>query len=321
MNPEVSAFAPATVANIACGFDVLAFAFDGPGDTVTLRPRADDRMVLLSVEGDDGGLPREVERNTAGIALLRLRRYLRSSRPQLLGPAAGLDIELRKGMPSSSGLGSSAASPAAALTAANALWGAGLTPRELLPFAIQAEEVACGTPLADNAGASLLGGIVLVRSYDPLDVVSLPVPDRLWCAVVHPDLQLDTARARRVLSPEIPLAEAVKQWGNVAGLVAGLASSDYALIGRSLQDHVAEPRRMGLVPGFPEAKKAALNAGALGCSLSGSGPSLFALAQGPEAAHRSASAVAEAFRQKGIGSQSWVSRIRLGGAQVLEEMQ
>ena len=236
---QVSVFAPATVANVASGFDVLGFALEHPGDAVTLV-RTERREVMVSaIDGDGGKLPRDPAKNTAAVAV--------SGFLAKVGFPFGVDIRLKKMMPLSSGLGSSAASAVAAVFGANVLAGSPLSRQELLPFTMAAEKVACGTAHADNVAPSLLGGFVLVRSYDPLDVVQLPVPPGLSCAVTHPHTEVRTEDARAILKKEIRLADAVRQWGNLAALVAALYNGDLKLLGRSLQDVVAEP---GLAVGY-----------------------------------------------------------------------
>ena len=216
-------------------------------------------------------------------------------------------------MPLSSGLGSSAASAVAAVTAANILAGRPLAQRDLLPFTIEAERVACGSAHADNVAPSLLGGFVLIRSYVPLDIVQLPVPRGLSCAVVHPHAELRTEDARRVMKKQIPLSDAIRQWGNLAALVAALYNGDLQLLGRSLQDVVAEPARSLLIPGFAGVKAAAMAAGALGCSISGSGPSVFALCATSEASSRAGAAMVAAFRTAGLESDLYVSAVNTKG--------
>jgi len=229
-----------------------------------------------------------------------------------------VEISLEKRMPLSSGLGSSAASAVAAVFAANILAGRPLPPRELLPFTMEAERAACGSAHADNVAPSLLGGFVLIRSYEPLDVVQLPVPAGLCCAVAHPHTELRTEDARKILKKEVRLADAIRQWGNLAALVAALYNGDLSLLGRSLQDVVAEPARSLLIPGFDAVKSAALAAGALGCSISGSGPSVFALCASTEDSARAGTAMVAAFREAGLESDLYLSAVNTKGPVVLE---
>lgn len=306
---SVTVFAPATVANVASGFDVLGFALEQPGDSVTLTRTGQARVTVTAVTGDDGRLPRDPEKNTAAVAA---GAFLRAR-----GMPFGVDISLDKKMPLASGLGSSAASAVAAVVAANLLAGSPLQPEELLPFTMAAEKAACGSAHADNVAPSLLGGFVLVRSYQPLDVVRLPVPPGLACAVVHPHTEVRTEDARRIMKKEIRLADAIRQWGNLAALVAALYRGDLPLLGRSLQDVVAEPVRSVLIPGFPAVKAAALAAGALGCSISGSGPSVFALCDSLARAGSVAEAMRAAFQAAGLDSDVFVSLVNAKGPEVL----
>jgi homoserine kinase len=307
----VEVFAPATVANVASGFDVLGFALEQPGDRVRATWSELPGVRLESVEGDGGRLPRDPQRNTAAVAASRLL--------EALGHPFGVDLRLDKGMPLSSGLGSSAASAVAAVWAVNLLAGRPLEPEALLPFTMGAEQVACGTAHADNVAPSLLGGFVLIRSNEPVDIVRLPVPSGLSAAVVHPHTEIRTEDARRILKKELRLADAVRQWGNLAALVAALYEGDLGLLSRSLQDVVAEPRRGLLIPGFDAVKAAALDSGALGCSISGSGPSLFALCASLERARHVGEAMQAEFARTGLDSDLFFSPINLQGPSVVEE--
>jgi homoserine kinase len=305
----VKAFAPATVANVSCGFDIFGFAVEHPGDEVTLILTKQPGVVIKKIEGDRGRLPLAAEKNTAGVAVLAFLKEIDSD--------AGVEITLQKNLPLGSGMGSSAASAVAALVAINHLMGNPLSKKELLPFAIEAERVACGSAHADNAAPSLLGGFVLVRGYDPLDVVSIPTPENLFCTLVHPHLELKTEDSRQVLRSTISLKDAITQWGNIAGLVAGLMKPDYGLIGRSLRDVVAEPVRALLIPGFDEMKAKAADAGALGCGISGSGPTIFALCTERELANRAGKIIQQEFQKYKLESEVYVSRINGTGAKVI----
>jgi homoserine kinase len=308
---RIRVFAPATVANVASGFDVLGFALETPGDTVLLVRTADKRIRIASITGDGGRLSTDPRRNTSAVAVAGFL--------DRIGNPFGVEITLDKKMPLSSGLGSSAASAVAAVAAANLLAGEPLSLRDLLPFTMEAERVACGSAHADNVAPALLGGFVLIRSYDPLDLVQLPVPAGLSCAVVHPHTELRTEDARRVLKKEIRLSDAIRQWGNLAALVAALYNGDLQLLGRSLQDVVAEPARSFLIPGFSAVKAAAREAGALGCSISGSGPSVFALCASPEVSARAGQAMSEAFRTAGLASDLYLSAVNPHGPVVVSE--
>jgi homoserine kinase len=257
---EISAFAPASVTNVSCGFDILGFAIDYPGDEVILRVTDEPGLKIVKITGDEGRLPLAPEKNTAGLSLLSLMNHLKFP--------FGIEMELHKKMALGSGLGSSAASAVASVFAFNELLGAPLNRKELLYFALEGEKLTCGgTPHADNVAACLFGGFIIVRSLSPLDVVNVETPENLFCTIIHPHIEINTADTRKILRKQILLSDAVKQWGNVAGLVAGLMQKDYQLIGRSLQDVIIEPIRSILIPGFNEVKAAAIKAGALGCSL------------------------------------------------------
>jgi homoserine kinase len=269
---SVKAFAPATVANVGCGFDVLGFAIYGPGDCVTATLSDEPGVRITSITGEDGKLPLAAEKNTAGLAVLALLK-------QLNRPGTGVELAIEKKMPLGSGLGSSAASSAAAVSAVNRLLGEPFSTDELLPFAVQGELAASGTPHADNVAAALFGGFVLVKTHQPPDVIPLPTPPKLHCTIIHPHIEIETKQSRLILKKEIQLQKAITQWANMGALVAGLYREDYDLIGRSLHDEIIEPVRSVLIPGFSRMKQAALDAGALGCSISGSGPSLFALSR------------------------------------------
>jgi homoserine kinase len=306
---SIRVYAPATVANVACGFDIFGFAVNHPGDEVVLTKSATPGIRIKEITGDDGRLPKEVSKNTAGIAIIKYLEHI--------GQAdQGFELSLHKDMPLGSGLGSSAASAVAGVFAANELMGKPLSQKELLPFAMEGERVACGSAHADNVGPSLLGGFVIIRSYDPLDIIQIPTPSDLYASIVHPQIEVNTKDARRILEREITLHKTITQMGNVAGLVAGLLLPDYALIGRSLVDVIIEPARAILIPQFNVVKEAALAAGALGCSISGSGPSLFALSKGKETAERVAAAMAAGFNQVGIGTEEYVSEINQQGPMI-----
>jgi homoserine kinase len=306
---SIKAFAPATVANVSCGFDVFGFAVEQPGDEVDLTLVKKPGVFIKKIEGDGGRLPLEAEKNTAGVAVLALLKALDRSE--------GVEIILHKNLPLGSGMGSSAASAVAALVGVNHLLGEPLLRKELLPFAMEAERVACGAAHADNVAPSLLGGFVLIRGYEPLDVVTIPTPENLFCTLVHPHLELKTEDSRQVLRSSISLKDAITQWGNIAGLVAGLMKPDFGLIGRSLKDVIAEPIRSLLIPGFDIIKTKAVEAGALGCGISGSGPTIFALCTELELAKRTGKVIEAEFRKFKLESEIYVSKINTKGAKVI----
>lgn len=306
----VRAFAPATVANVSCGFDVFGFAVEEPGDEVILTFTEGTGVRIKKIEGDGGRLPLEAEKNTAGVAVLAFLKAIKSDQ--------GVEIILKKNLPLGSGMGSSAASSVAALVGINHLLGEPFLRSDLLPFAMEAERIACGSAHADNVAPSLMGGFVLIRGYDPLDVVSIPTPENLYCTLIHPHLELNTQDSRKVLRVNITLKDAVTQWGNIAGLVAGLMKPDYGLISRSLKDVIAEPVRSMLIPGFDIIKQKAVENGALGSGISGSGPTIFALSTEEETAHLVGKAIGYEFEKFRLNSEVFISRINPLGARILE---
>jgi homoserine kinase len=306
----IKAFAPATVANVSCGFDVFGFAVHTPGDEVEVTLTDSKSVVITSITGDNGLLPLDASKNTVGVAVQELLKSINSP--------YGADLILHKNLPLGSGMGSSAASAVAALVAVNHALGNPLSRKELLPFAVEAERIACGSAHADNVAPCLIGGFVLIRNQQALDVIEIPVPKELVCVLVHPHIEIKTRDARQVMKTMIPLKDATMQWGNTAALVAGLMKEDYALIGRSLHDVVAEPARSQLIPSYDVAKTAAINAGALGCGISGSGPTLFALCKGEDIARKIAEAIQGIFSSIGLRSEYYISSINIEGAKIIE---
>lgn len=307
---SIRVFAPATVANVVCGFDTLGFAVDQPGDEVMMRSNDSGAVRITAITGDNGKLSREAKENTAGVAVLAL---LEKTEEHI-----GFDIELNKQMPFGSGLGSSAASAVAAVYAANKLLKSPLDKTTLLDCAIRSEEMASGSPHADNVAPSLYGGFVLIRPGTPPDIVRLTYPSPLFATIVHPHIKISTKNAREILRQHITLADASKHWANVAGLVAGLLQKDYDLIGRSMVDNIIEPTRSLLIPGFKEVRKAALDNGAIGAGISGSGPSLFALSNDAKKADDIGVAMQTHFQELEIGSTRFVSGINTNGPQILD---
>jgi homoserine kinase len=312
----VSVFAPATVANVGSAFDVLGFAIAEPGDTVTAKLSPTPGVTITKISGDDGRLPQEADRNTAGVSVLALLKHLSQKDANRFG-SVGVELDLSKGLPIGSGLGSSSASTVAAVLAVHELLDSPLTRQELLPFAMEGERIACGAAHADNVAPALLGGFVLIRSYAPLDVVLLPAPSAAWTTVLSPELELKTQDARKVLKKNVSLESAISQWGNVAALVAGIYKNDVRLMGRALEDKIVEPERALLIPGYNDAKRAALESGAAGCSISGSGPSVFAFAESQTSATTIGEAMKSAFAAIGVASKFYVSQVNSQGATVL----
>ena len=308
---SVTAFAPTTVSNVACGFDVLGFALHEPGDTVTAAFTSGTGVRIDDIVGDHGRLPRDAAKNTAGIAAQALL--------DRAGERRGVTLTIRKGLPLSSGLGGSAASAVAATVAVNALVGAGASLETLMACAFEGERVGAGSAHGDNIAPAVYGGFVLVRVPNPPDVVRLPIPPGLTAVVVHPDLEIETARARALVGTQVPLADAIRQWANLGAFVDALHRADFDLLSRALEDTIAEPRRAALVPGLAAIKQAAADAGALGCSLSGSGPSLFALCRSAVVADQVARAMTAAVAQHigGAAPESFVSPIAPQGARIV----
>jgi len=307
----IKAFAPATVANVSCGFDIFGFAIEEPGDVVEIWRRDEPGIVIKDIFGDEGRLPRNPEKNAVTGVMIHLLKHLGIT-------DFGCEVTLHKNMPLGSGMGSSAASAVAGVVAINELLDCPLTRTELLPFAMEGERIASGSAHADNVGPALLGGFVIIRSYNPLDVFSIPVPKDLYCTLVHPDIEINTKDARYILRDEVSLKNTISQMGNVAGLVAGLMKEDYDLISRSMVDVIIEPVRSILIPDFDKVKQAALDNGALGCSISGSGPSMFALSRGTENAKKVGEVMKTTFLEAGIESSTHVSLINQGGPLIME---
>ena len=307
----VRVFAPASVSNLGCGFDIFGLALESPGDEVIVGAAKGTGIVSVAVSGDGGRVPTDPARNAAALAVDGVLERLRSR--------AGVAIEVRKGIPLASGLGGSAASAVAGAVAANALLGGNLDRTELLQCAMIGERKGSGADHADNAAPSLAGGFVLVLPGRPPKMVALPTPRDMLVAVAHPDMEVETRRARTILGDTVPLTAGVQQWGNAAGMVAGLFTEDWELIARCMCDAVAEPVRARLVPGFEVVRDSALAAGAVAAGLSGSGPTVFALCRGRPAADETAQAMAAAFRDAaGVASDIVVSRVNREGARILE---
>jgi homoserine kinase len=302
---EITAFAPATVANLGPGLDVLGLALAAPGDRVTARHSPGPGVTIERVTGDGGALSLDPAENTAGIAA--------QATLAKAGIATGVSLTLEKGMPIGSGLGSSAASAAAAAYAVNLLIGSPLRKAELVGPCLAAEAAVSGRH-ADNVAAALLGGLILVRSIDPLDLVRLPVPDGLIVVVATPTMELSTRTARAALPKDVPLASLVRNTAHIAALVSACYSGDLGLLGRSIMDAVATPARTALIPGCAEVIEAALDAGALGSSISGAGPSIFALCRSTRSAAEVAAAMVAAFGASGLAAHTIVSPADCPGA-------
>lgn len=307
---EIKVFAPATVANVVCGFDVLGFAVNEPGDEVIMRLVDEPGVRLLKITGDDGRLPLDSAKNTVSASVQHYLSHLNRT-------DIGVEIELHKKMPIGSGLGSSSASTVAGLFAINQLMGNLLTAKELVPFAMKGEELACGYGHADNVAPALMGGFVLIRSYDPLDLIALPTPSNLFAAIVYPEVDVPTKDARQMIRAKVLLKDAVIQWGNVAGLVSGLFLNDMDLVGRSMKDVLIEPVRSILIPGFETLRSIAMENGAVGFGISGSGPSVFALAKDEATAKKITNAQQQHLNELNINSKAYVSSVNAEGPRVI----
>ena len=310
MKDSIKVFAPATVANVVCGFDVLGFAVNEPGDEVIMRRTNKPGIKISKITGDNGRLPLDPQKNTVSVSVEHYLNYI--GRPDI-----GLDIELHKKMPIGSGLGSSSASTVAGLFAAKSLLDDQTDLLELLPFARKGEEMACGHGHADNVAPALLGGFVLIRSYEPLDVIKLPHPAGLYCAIVFPDVDVPTREARQIIRTKILMKDAVTQWGNIAGLVSGLFLNDLDLIGRSMQDVLVEPVRSILIPDFYKMREIAMETGAISFGISGSGPSVFSFTRDEETAKLIAQKLQKQLASIEINSNAYVSPINDAGPKIL----
>ena len=309
MPDSVLVHSPATLSNLGCGFDVFGLALTAPYDTIRLTRSPEPGVRIRHLDPYD--LPTEPARNVAGVALLALL--------QEVPEAIGFDMEITKGIKPGSGVGSSAASAVGAVVAANALLGNRFTKTQLMGFAMAGEVVACGARHADNIAPAIFGGFTVVRAVEPvLDIIALPAPP-LWVAVVHPQIEVKTSDSRQVLPATVPLGLAVRQWANVAGLVAGVLTADYDLMGRSLDDYIVEPARLPLIPGLAEARKRALAAGAIGGGISGSGPSIFMLNKTEETARAVGAALGSVFAELGIAFNVYVGPVGTEGARVVAE--
>jgi len=307
---QITVHAPATVANVACGFDVFGFAIEGPGDLVHASENSSFSGVKIAkIIGDDGRLPLDAKKNTAGIATSCLLKKMKSK--------AGVVLEIEKNMPFASGMGSSAASAAGAVKAVNELLQLKATNNQMLECIIESEKSTGGTAHADNAAPSLLGGFALVRGVNPVDVISLPLPDKLHYAIVHPQVEVNTSQARAALPKIIPLEMAVRHWSNTASLVHALHTSDYDLLSRCLEDLIAEPVRSQWIPKYRQVKIKSLEAGALACNISGSGPSVFALCSSADVAARVALAMKAVYDIEGMKCSIFHGKIRAKGAEIL----
>jgi homoserine kinase len=304
---EIKIFCPATIANLNCGFDILGLCLDVIGDEMIIRKSSNKGIKITKIEG--ANLPIETKKNVAGVAGLALIENLDLD--------FGFEIEIYKNIKAGSGIGSSSASAAGAVYGINELLGRPFTKIELVYFAMKGEVIASGSEHADNVAPCLLGGFTLIRGYNPLDIVEIKSPNSLYAIVLHPHIEIKTADARAVIQPMIPLQSAITQTGNLGGLIAGLYTNDYDLIGRSLTDVIVEPFRKHLIPHFDDVKNSALQNGALGSGISGAGPSIFALCKGKEKAKKVANAMKKSFLSTNIKFDIHVSQINSEGTKTI----
>jgi homoserine kinase len=305
---RIKIFSPSTVANVSCGFDALGFALNTIGDEMILSKTEKRGVSISKVHG--ASLPLNIKKNSASVVAMAMLNTIKAD--------YGIEIELFKNIKPGSGLGSSASSAAGSAFAVNELMNRPFSKLELTEFARIGEKVACDSPIADNVAAVIYGGFILVKSYDPLEIVKLPVPDELVVTIIHPQIEIRTEDARHVLNKNIPIGDAVRQSANLAGLVSALYTNDYDLLSRSLEDVIAEPQRKKLIPFFDEVKKISLEYGALGVGISGSGPSIFALSKGEKNANHVIDAMHKAYKNRGIDYLIHTSTINNEGIKILE---
>ncbi len=305
--PGIKIFAPASVANVAVGFDILGFALEKPGDEIIIREGNKPGLVITEIQGAGGKLPYDIMKNTAGYAAYRLLEHIgETDRP--------LEMEIHKKMPFGSGLGSSAASAAGGVYAVNEFLNTGLSKQEILRFAVEGEQIADGAFHADNVGPSLLGGMILIRDNETLDIKKLHIPPGLYAAVIYPHVEVLTRESRGILKQEVNFKDVIRQQGNLGAFVAGMYTSDYGMISRSLQDLLVEPQRAHLIPHFYEMKEKVLAAKALGFSISGAGPSMFALCDNSGIAESVLEEAEKLYSDKKVAITTYLSKINHEGA-------
>ena len=304
---EIKVFSPATVANVACGFDVLGFCLDGIGDEMTIRKSKDKGVRIRVSDGYD--LPLDIDKNIAGVSAKAL--YEKAN------PDFGFELEIYKRIKPGSGIGSSAASAVGSVFGMNQLLGKPFNQNELIEFAMKGEALASAAEHADNIAPALLGGFTLVKNFNPLRILQIPSPEDLYAVIVHQQIEIKTSEARSVLPAQIKLRDATIQWANLGSLIHALHTNDYALIGECLEDVVAEPYRSKVIPAYEILKKAAKTAGALGTSISGSGPSIFSLCQGIDIAKKISSAQKKVLNSTDVSFEVYISKINTKGVSIL----
>lgn len=305
---EIRIFSPATVANVSCGFDVLGFCLDSVGDEMVIRKTDKKGIYITKIEGYD--LPFEAEKNVAGVSALAMYEDAK--------PDFGFEIEIYKNIKPGSGVGSSSASAAGSVFGMNELLGKPYTNTELSYFAMKGEALASQSEHADNIAPALFGGFTLVKSVSPLEILEIPTPENLYATIIHPQIEIKTSEARAILPKNVSLKDAISQWANVGSLIHGLHTSDYGLIERSLHDAIVEPYRSKLIPLYHDVKAAAKTAGALGSGISGSGPSIFTLCEGIDAAKKVEQAIRKVYANSDIEFDTYVSKINAEGMKIIK---
>ncbi|PKQ45050.1 homoserine kinase [Confluentibacter flavum] len=305
---EIKIFSPATVANVACGFDVLGFCLDSVGDVMVIRKTDQKGIYITKIEGFN--LPYEAELNVAGVSALAMYDALK--------PNCGFEIEIYKNIKPGSGIGSSAASAVGSVFGMNELLGRPYNKTQLTAFSIKGEALASKCEHADNLAPAIFGGFTLVKSVNPLEILEIPTPDDLYVTIIHPQIEIKTSEARAILPKNIPLNDAITQWANFGSLIHALHTSNYELMQKSLHDAIIEPYRSQLIPYYNDVKTAVLKAGALGCGISGSGPSIFTLNQGSETANNVKDAMEKVYSKTGIEFDIHVSRINKEGIKIID---
>jgi homoserine kinase len=304
---EIKIFSPATVANVSCGFDVLGFCLDSVGDDMVIRKTEKKGIYITKIEGFD--LPYEADLNVAGVSALAMY--------EAIDVDFGFEIEIYKNIKPGSGIGSSAASAVGSVFGMNELLGRPFNKTQLTGFAIKGEALASKCEHADNLAPALFGGFTLVKSISPLQILEIPSPDDLYATIIHPQIEIKTSESRAILPKKIALSDAITQWANFGSLIHALHTSDYDLIKESLHDVVVEPHRSKLIPHFNAVKKAAITAGALGCGISGSGPSIFTLSNSLETSNNVKDAIKNVYSKTGIAFEIHVSKINTEGVKII----
>ncbi|WP_339894688.1 homoserine kinase [uncultured Algibacter sp.] len=304
---EIKIFSPATVANVSCGFDVLGFCLDSVGDHMVIRKTDKKGIHITKIEGFD--LPYETELNVAGVSALAMYNAIDVD--------FGFEIEIYKNIKPGSGIGSSAASAVGSVFGMNELLGRPFNKTQLTEFAIKGEALASKCEHADNLAPALFGGFTLVKSVSPLQILEIPSPDDLYATIIHPQIEIKTSESRAMLPKEVALQDAIAQWANLGSLIHALHTSDYELIKNSLHDVIVEPYRSQLIPHYDDVKTSTINAGALGCGISGSGPSIFTLSKGLETANKVKEAMQSVYSKSGIAFDIHVSKINTEGVKII----